>query len=261
MPPSPPTPEPPAPVAALEQAPEPETPDVPRIAPEAAPVPPEEVTPQEAPQPAISDTEDAETPAPEQDVSVAEAAIERSVEVPEDVQAPRAPDVSQRPQSRPANLGQTQPPVDEPAEDPADREDAVAAALAEALGGASEPEAQASSPTPIQAPTGPRMTAQEMDALRVAVASCWNVGSLSSEALQTTVVVGMTLNQSARPDTNSIRLISSSGGQSAAAKQAFEAARRAIIRCGASGFDLPAEKYAQWRDIEMTFNPEGMRIR
>ena len=47
----------------------------------------------------------------------------------------------------------------------------------------------------------------------------------------------------------------------AAAQQAFEAARRAIIRCGVSGFDLPAEKYDQWQEIEMTFNPEQMRIK
>ncbi|MEM9438259.1 MAG: energy transducer TonB, partial [Pseudomonadota bacterium] len=39
------------------------------------------------------------------------------------------------------------------------------------------------------------------------------------------------------------------------------AARRAIIRCGATGFDLPREKYDQWRQIEMTFNPEEMRTR
>lgn len=45
------------------------------------------------------------------------------------------------------------------------------------------------------------------------------------------------------------------------ATQAFEAARRAILRCGATGYDLPAEKYGQWRDIEMTFNPEKMRIK
>jgi len=38
----------------------------------------------------------------------------------------------------------------------------------------------------------------------------------------------------------------------------FETARRAIIRCGADGFPLPVEKYGQWREIEMTFNPEGM---
>ena len=40
-----------------------------------------------------------------------------------------------------------------------------------------------------------------------------------------------------------------------------EAARRAIIRCGARGFELPPEKYEQWRDIEMTFDPERMRIK
>ena len=37
--------------------------------------------------------------------------------------------------------------------------------------------------------------------------------------------------------------------------------RPSKLHCGASGFDLPPEKYAQWREIEMTFNPERMRIR
>ena len=59
----------------------------------------------------------------------------------------------------------------------------------------------------------------------------------------------------------SIEMLSASGGSAAAARQAFEAARRAIIRCGASGYDLPTEKYDRWRNIEMTFNPEKMRIR
>ena len=44
-------------------------------------------------------------------------------------------------------------------------------------------------------------------------------------------------------------------------RQAFEAARRAIIRCGSRGFPLPAEKYDQWREVEMVFNPEGMRMK
>ena len=63
------------------------------------------------------------------------------------------------------------------------------------------------------------------------------------------------------PDSGSIRLVTFSGGTEAGAQQAFEAARRAIIRCGARGFPLPVEKYSQWRDIEMTFNPEGMQFR
>ena len=38
---------------------------------------------------------------------------------------------------------------------------------------------------------------------------------------------------------------------------AFQAARRALIRCGQ--FDMPRAKYAQWKDLEVVFNPEGMK--
>ncbi|TDK48016.1 energy transducer TonB, partial [Antarcticimicrobium luteum] len=141
-----------------------------------------------------------------------------------------------------------------PAASAAPTEDAVAAALAEALGGAREA-------APTAAPTGPPLSAGEKEALRVAVSSCWNVGSLSSEALATTVVVAVSLSQDGKPQMETIRMMSYSGGGEGAAKQAFEAARRAIIRCGATGFSLPAAKYDRWRDIEMTFNPERMRIK
>ena len=138
-----------------------------------------------------------------------------------------------------------------PTED-APTEDAVNAALQEAL----------SNDTPAPAvPQGPPLSAGEKDALRVAVSNCWNVGSLSTDALATTVVVEVSMSQDGKPITGSIRMASSSGGSEAAARQAFEAARRAIIRCGARGFDLPVEKYSQWQEIEMTFNPERMRVK
>ena len=38
-------------------------------------------------------------------------------------------------------------------------------------------------------------------------------------------------------------------------------ARTAMLRCGASGYDLPADKYDQWREVEITFDPSGMRLR
>lgn len=122
--------------------------------------------------------------------------------------------------------------------------------MREALGGAEQ-----------EVPQGPPLSAGEKDALRVAVSNCWNVGSLSSEALQTTVVVTVDMAQDGKPVIPSIRLASSSGGSQAAAQQAFEAARRAIIRCTRDGYDLPSEKYGQWKEIEMTFNPERMRIK
>jgi hypothetical protein len=40
-------------------------------------------------------------------------------------------------------------------------------------------------------------------------------------------------------------------------KSAFDAGRRALIRCSPYT-DLPREKYAQWRNLEVVFNPEGM---
>ena len=51
------------------------------------------------------------------------------------------------------------------------------------------------------------------------------------------------------------------GGSEAAANQAYEAGRRAIIICGDKGFSLPPEKYEQWKDIEMVFDPKGMRLK
>jgi hypothetical protein len=65
----------------------------------------------------------------------------------------------------------------------------------------------------------------------------------------------------ARPVQGAIRMLSYEGGSESAARQAFEAARRAIIRCGTNGFGLPVEKFDHWREIEMTFNPERMRIK
>jgi hypothetical protein len=146
------------------------------------------------------------------------------------------------------------PEAPKPTPEPTTDKDAVAAALAEAMG-------ETDAPATPAAPSGPPLSAGEKESLRVAVSSCWNVGSLSSEALRTTVVVSVAMNQDGTPQTNSIKMTSSSGGSQGAANQAFEAARRAIIRCGARGYQLPVEKFGQWQNIEMTFNPERMRIK
>lgn len=176
---------------------------------------------------------------------------------------------SLRPRSRPARVAET--PVEEEvaatpseatAEAPAEEaatEDAVAAALAEAL--AEEAAAEPAQSAATDLPVGPPMTAGEKDALRVAVNACWNVGALSMEALRTTVTVGFSVGQDGVPDAGSITLVDSAGGSDTATRQAYEAARRAIIRCGARGFPLPPEKYEQWKNIEIVFDPNGMRMR
>ena len=162
---------------------------------------------------------------------------------------------SMRPRARPSRPVREPKPDPEPAQEPV--RDAVADAIADAVSEANDTPAEPDAPVR----SGPPLTGGEKDALRVAVSSCWNVGSLSTDALGTTVVVSVEMEQSGKPVASSIQLVSSSGGSQNGAQQAFEAARRAIIRCGGRGFPLPAEKYAEWREIEMTFNPEGMQFR
>lgn len=178
---------------------------------------------------------------------------------------------SLRPRSRPERVATPEEPVEEvpaPAETPAEdsaTEDAVAAALAEALAdnqaAAEEAAAAEAAAQDSNLPAGPPMTAGEQDALRVAVQACWNVGALSMEALRTTVTVAVSVGQDGVPDAGSITMIASNGESDTATRQAFEAARRAIIRCGARGFPLPPEKYDQWRNMELVFDPNGMRMR
>lgn len=272
------TPEPPAPTPqteAQDEAPVLEAPseDVAALVPETSLRPkerpseriaPERVAPPE-PDTAIDDVvreeaqpaETADTPRDEQEATAPEEAATEIVTEAEQA----APSKSVRPKTRPARP-QVQPeavaeaeaevaPQAAPETDGGGIEDALAAAL----GGA------ASDPDPAPAPSGPPLTAGEKDAMRLAVQSCWNVGSLSSDALATTVTVGFEMGEDAKPLPATIRLIDSAGGGSGAARQAYEAARRAIIRCGARGFNLPVEKYASWRSVEMVFNPEKMRIK
>ena len=59
-----------------------------------------------------------------------------------------------------------------------------------------------------------------------------------------------------------VRQLSASGGDANAVSTAFQAARRAILRCQApNGYQLPPEKYDQWKDVVITFDPSGMRLR
>ena len=105
---------------------------------------------------------------------------------------------------------------------------------------------------------GPPMTGTERDSFRIAVNSCWNVDP-GSVAARVIVEIGFTLNRDGTLD-GEPRLLSSDGDQSATST-AFEAARRAILRCQRGGYQLPAEKYEQWREVVITFDPSGMRLR
>ncbi|MBK5928649.1 energy transducer TonB, partial [Rhodobaculum claviforme] len=141
-----------------------------------------------------------------------------------------------------------------PADSGPDLDEALFASIADAVADAARTAASGPAAGPAALGSG------TVDALRRAVAQCWNIGPLSTEAQAVTVTVGFRLARDATPE-GDVRMIDYTGGSEAAARQAFEAARRAILRCGATGFPLPADSYDAWREVEMTFNPESMRIR
>lgn len=227
-----------------------------RPAPRVAPVPAEAPAPDAAPAPdvvAAAEPDRARDPAlaPPQDAAAPDEAgtvletEENRTEEPVEA-ASAAPLSSLRPRARPERPA---------AAEPVPEADPVAAALAEALSDSGTVNA------PPAAAAGPPLTAGETEALIVSVKNCWNVGALSTDGLRTVVTLGVTLTPDGRPDAASIRLLGAEGGTEASTRQAFETGRRAILRCGANGFPLPAEKYDHWRDIEIVFNPERMRLR
>jgi hypothetical protein len=135
--------------------------------------------------------------------------------------------------------------------------DAIAAALAEATADA-PPAATASAPANI--PQGPPMSGGEVEGLRIAINRCWVTSTLSTEAMNTTVTLRVLMSEDGKP--TSIEMTNFEGGSRQAADRAFEAGRRAVIRCaGSEGYDLPPEKYGQWQVLNLIFDPNGMRLR
>lgn len=171
-----------------------------------------------------------------------------------------APSTSVRPVTRPSRPApQPEPEVAaaEPEPDPAPQDDTtVDDLLADLVTDTGETDAVADAPA---ANPGPPMTGAERDSFRIAVNRCWNVDP-GSVAARVTVEVGFSLNRDGTVIGNEVRLISSDGDQSAT-NTAFEAARRAILRCQSGGYELPDDKYEQWKDVVITFDPSGMRLR
>lgn len=237
----------------------------PETAPEAAPRPVERVAPEPVAQPEPEAQPDPETreavapdaagEAPEQEAQEATAPEEAVAEIV--TEATNAPASSNRPPGRrpaaparqvaEAPAVETPRPVPEtpPADSGSVNNDDVLAALAAAQ-------------EAVAAPSGPPLSAGEKDALRAQIAKCWNIGSLSTEALGTIVIIGVKMNRDATPVNDSIRMISASGGSDSSARRVYDSARRAIILCGSRGYDLPADKFSQWQNIEMTFDPSKM---
>ena len=243
-------------------------PDAPQPTPRAADIIAQQVT--EAPEPEVQIDDvvqrevapDASADVVQEDAQQETAPEETTTQVVTEADEPsdQAPTRSARPGRKP-----TPPPAPAPtevAEDPAPQP--TVPGLAESIAGAVS---EANSETAVADNANPGggngtpITRAEKGAFILAIGKCWNVGALSTDALKVSVVVGFAMTPDAKPEIGSIRLVSAEGGVGSAVERAYEAARRAIIRCGAAGFGLPADKYDQWRGVEVKFNATTKEIR
>ncbi|KAG1713648.1 hypothetical protein GQR58_002116 [Nymphon striatum] len=225
----------------------------PRVAPEIVAPPPPDAT--VAPDVAQAATDQTDVPVEEEtdvadETTAPEIAADQIVTEAEDPSF--APEISSRPQTRPQRTAVAQTPTE-------DAVDPVAAALA-AAGAADTP-----APTPNPGLSGGELSDGQKADLRREIRNCWSVGSASTAALNTTVVVEWTMNPNGSIDGSSFELVSFSGGARADAEVAYRMARSAIARCqndsGRNGYSLPSEQFSEPQRLRLAFDPSEMRLR
>ena len=97
------------------------------------------------------------------------------------------------------------------------------------------------------------MAVNEIDALRAKIAQCWNPppGGLGADA----IIVKLRLQLNEDGSLIGYPTVANSGG-SQFFQAAADSAVRAVYQC--QPYELPAEKYAVWRDMILNFDPRQM---
>lgn len=251
---------------------------VPRVEALAQPEAPDDVQEARDLLPEISPSAEADLPAPlEEATAPPEAAPEPITEA-----APVAPEALVNvapPRSRPDRLAQTaavapretdtvpepvtppEPPREEtpPPQNLQSQLEALVASANNATAPTPPSQTQPTQPSAGQgtAQSGPPLTSGEREGMRLAVQRCWNLPAGLRDAGELKVTLAAELTVTGTVIDGSIRLIDPVPAPDARYQGAFEAGRRALLRCSPYT-DLPADKYAQWRRLEIVFNPEGM---
>jgi hypothetical protein len=264
----------PTPTPLTDARPRPRPSDV--VAPEAV-----EETPDAAeadvPTPAVTEevTPDPVVEPPQEEQAPAAAATEIVPEQPEEVVEPTlAPTSSPRPRARPTQVAADpeevaaedppveepvpveDPPADEPAREEAAADEPVEDPLADIVREAAEEPTEGGGTTQS---LGEALNAAEMNGLANAINRCWDLGAASTAAVNVSITLLITLDQSSRPI--DVELLDSTGDTPAAIDTARRAAITAVRDCGREGLGLPPEKYETWKQIEVVFDPRGANLR
>tara|TARA_B110000977_G_scaffold34956_1_gene46845 strand:+ start:116703 stop:117557 length:855 start_codon:yes stop_codon:yes gene_type:complete len=95
------------------------------------------------------------------------------------------------------------------------------------------------------------LTGEEADNFISKIQQCWNVPEGAKNNSSYVIAMGIKLTQDSILEEEPKKLSLNTGSE-AGMLQAYEAARRALIRC--QPFKLPAEKHEAWREMEIKFD-------
>jgi hypothetical protein len=123
------------------------------------------------------------------------------------------------------------------------------------------PSPQAKTPakpaTGAQAPLSANLTASEMDALKQQIARCWNLPAAAKNAQDLAVDIEVVVN----PDRTVQRaeiVDQARLGSDPAFRAAAMSAQRALRMPQCTPLALPPEKYREWQDMTLHFDPKEM---
>ena len=105
------------------------------------------------------------------------------------------------------------------------------------------------------ADAAPRLTLSEIDAFRAQMQRCWSPPSGARDAEDLRILVRLSLTPTGAISAGPVVVNRARLGDPFF-RAAAESVLRAIRRC--QPFTMPVEKYASWRNIELTFDPSRM---
>ncbi|MDA1097622.1 MAG: hypothetical protein O2967_01450 [Proteobacteria bacterium] len=134
-------------------------------------------------------------------------------------------------------------------EQPAEPRDQAAKSKA-----AKPPPSKARAPEPVA--RAQPMTMSEVDAIRHQIEKCWSIPAGARDAENLVVRIKIFLNTDGSLS-KAPEIVGSNQSGDPFYRTAAESARRAVLKCQPLR-NLPAEKYSNWREITLTFNPREM---
>ena len=117
------------------------------------------------------------------------------------------------------------------------------------------PNAQTTAEVTQEADAAPRLTLSEIDAFRAQMQRCWSPPSGARDAEDLRILVRLSLTPKGAISAGPVVVNRARLGDPFF-RAAAESVLRAIRRC--QPFTMPVEKYASWRNIELTFDPSRM---